>query len=157
MNSRVGHFETGATPKGKRYWRTPPELLERIRQHFPLPDKFFDPCPCPKPAGYDSLKVEWGQVNYVNPPFRRADGVDGKGVAAFINKAIEEQTKGKTSVFVLPVPTYVNALLKAGAEAYSCGNIHWLEADSLEPNPHNSTVAMFVLRGKEKATGAAGN
>ena len=57
-----------------QYWITPPEVYNPLNDEFHFD---FDPCPCPKPLGYDSLSVEWGQCNYINPPFRKKDGVNG--------------------------------------------------------------------------------
>lgn len=114
----------------KRYWLTPPGVYKKLDNEFHFD---FDPCPCPKPDGYDSLLIEWGKSNYVNPPFRRADGVDGKGPTAFVRKAIEENKKGKTVVLMIPVQSYVNLLLEAGAEIRSAGRVKWLETDTGEP------------------------
>jgi hypothetical protein len=48
---------------------------------------------------WDGLKVEWGERNFVNPPYSR------KLKEAFILKAIEESKKGKLCVMLLPVST----------------------------------------------------
>ena len=109
---------------------------------------YFDPCPCPRPDGYDSLQVDWGTVNYVNPPFRRHDGVDGQAPTAFVRKAIQEQQKGKTSVLTLPVQSYVNLLLESRAELRSAGRVRWLEVETREPSPSPSPIVIAVLRGK---------
>jgi hypothetical protein len=129
----------------KRYWLTPPEIFQELQNEFAFD---FDPCPCPRPDGYDSLKVGWGRTNYVNPPFRRKDGVDGKGPTAFVRKAIEEQQKGKTSVLTVPVQSYINMLLEAGAELRSGGRVRWLEVGTKEPSPSPSPIVIAVLRGK---------
>jgi hypothetical protein len=134
------------TPKGRRYWRTPPDLRDKIKAE--IGDKWFDPCPYPRPEGYDSLKEEWESPAYVNPPFRRHDGVDEQGPTAFARKAIEQHKKGKTVVLALPTQSYVNLLLEAGAEIKSGGRPRWLEADSLEPNTSPSPVTLFILRAK---------
>jgi hypothetical protein len=102
-----------AVSQVKRYWLTPEVLYEALDQEFHFT---FDPCPFPRPEAYNSLTTNWGSVNYVNPPFRRKDGVDGQGPTAFVHKAIEQQKLGKASVLTLPVQSYVNLLLEAGAE-----------------------------------------
>lgn len=130
-------------PNNKRYWRTPPDLYDALNEEFNFD---FDPCPCPRPAHYDSLKVEWGHSNFINPPFRKKDGVDGQGPTAFARKAIAENVAGKTSVLILPVQSYVNLLLEAGAEIRPLGRVRWLDADTLEVSPNPTTVALFILR-----------
>ena len=129
-----------------RYWLTPPDLLARLDAEFHFD---FDPCPCPKPDGYDSLSVPWGRMSYVNPPFRRHDGVNGKGPTAFVHKAIAEAKDGRGSVLVLPVQSYVMLLAAAGAEIRSLGRVRWLEADTKRPMPGPSPICAFILKGKE--------
>lgn len=128
-----------------RYWLTPPSIFTKLNEEFRFD---FDPCPCPRPEGYNSLIIEWGQSNYVNPPFRKHDGVDGQGPTAFVHKAIEENKKGKTVVLMLPVQSYVNLLLEAGAELRSMGRVKWLEADTKEPMKGPSPICCFILKGK---------
>jgi hypothetical protein len=98
-----------------------------------------DACPHPRPRGFDSLTREWEPVTYVNAPFHHA--------TEFVHKGIEQKAQGKTSLFVLPVPSYVNLLLNAGADLRPLGRIEWLHARTGEPwkSPHH--CALFVLRG----------
>jgi hypothetical protein len=128
-----------------RYWLTPPDLYAKLNaeHHFD-----FDPCPCPVPIGWNALTMEhWGKSNFVNPPFRKDDGVDGRGPTAFVRKAIAEAAKGNRSVFLLPVPHYVCLLLDAGATAQSQGRVRWLEVDTREPWKSPRSIASFVLGG----------
>lgn len=127
-----------------RFWITPPEIYAALSDQFGPFD--FDPCPFPRPDGYDSLVEPWGKCNFVNAPFRRHDGVNGKGPTAFVRKAIAEQQAGKTSVLILPVQSYVNLLLEAGAELQSLGRVRWLEAVTGEPMKGPSPICCFVLR-----------
>jgi hypothetical protein len=129
----------------KCYWLTPEGMYRELNNEFHFD---FDPCPYPRPDGYDSLELDWGAVNYVNPPFRRHDGVSGQGPTAFVRKVIEEQQKGKTSILTLPVQSYVNLLLEAGAELRSAGRVRWLEVETKEPSPSPSPIVIAVLRGK---------
>lgn len=126
----------------KRYWLTPKQIYDELNAEFNFD---FDPCPCPKPEGYNSLEIPWGQSNYVNPPFRRKDG-GGLGPTAFVRKAIAEKEQGRSSVLMLPVQSYVNLLIEAGAELRSAGRVRWLEADSGEPCRTPSPIACFVLK-----------
>ena len=50
------------------------------------------------PITFDGLQVEWGQSNFVNPPY-------GRHIAAWITKAHAEANKGKTVVLLIPSRT----------------------------------------------------
>lgn len=125
-----------------RYWLTPSGLYEKLNGEFRFD---FDPCPYPKPDNFDSLNSDWGNVNYVNHPFRKHDG-GGFGPMAWVRKAIEQQKKGKISVLLIPTQSYVNLLLEAGAELRSMGRVRWLEADTREPCKSPSPITGFILK-----------
>lgn len=75
-------------------WQTPPDLYNKLDQEFK-----FDFDPCPVNPSFDGLNIEWGERNYINPPYSR--GLK----EAFIKKAFEESKKGKLCVMLLPVST----------------------------------------------------
>lgn len=75
-------------------WATPKYFLNELNQEF---DFDFDPCPL-NPE-FDGLEIEWGERNFVNPPYNL------KLKTAFVKKAIEESKKGKLCVCLLPVST----------------------------------------------------
>ena len=78
-------------------WATPPEFYNELNKKFNFD---FDPCPYNEgDIVNDGLKIEWGNVNYINPPYSRALK------EAFVIKAIEESKKGKICVMLLPVST----------------------------------------------------
>lgn len=80
-------------------YATPPELYEELNSRFNFD---FDPCPYNEEKitpETDGLLKDWGKCNFVNPPYSQ------KLKEAFIKKAIEEQKKGNTSVFLIPVST----------------------------------------------------
>jgi len=80
-------------------YATPPEFYNELNKEFHFD---FDPCPYnenPITPETDGLLKEWGRSNFVNPPYSL------KLKEAFILKAIEEQKKGKQSVFLIPVST----------------------------------------------------
>jgi hypothetical protein len=141
---RSKNLRSVRTPSG-RYWLTPTAVYRKLDVEFHFD---FDPCPYPLPRGFNSLAMEWGQRNFVNPPFRRDDVIGGKGVTAFIRKAISEQAKGKTSVVILPIFDYVALMLSAGAEIKLLGRVSFCDVDSNRAAPHPANIAMFVLRGK---------
>jgi len=139
-------LDPGANPSdGKHYWLTPPAMYEKLNAEFQFD---FDPCPFPKPKDFDGLKAEWGQCNYVNPPFWTENGI---GITAWIRKAIAEQQKGKTSVVVVPVYGWVLLALDAigSSEVRNLGNVRWLATEDKRPGKGGPTpIACFILRGK---------
>ena len=131
----------------KRYWLTPPDLYAKLAEEYGPFD--FDPCPFPTPEGFNGLEIPWGRMSYVNPPFHRHDGVDGRGPTAFVHKAIAGHRAGNGSVLVLPVQSYVMLLAAAGAEIRALGRVRWLEAETHEPMPGPSPICAFILKGEK--------
>jgi len=132
----------------KQYWLTPPDLYAKLDAEFHFD---FDPCPYPLPEGFNGLECEWGESNYVNPPFRKNDALDGRGPTAFAAKAIQQQGLGKTCVVVLPIYYSSHILLNAGAEFRVLGRIPWIEVETGEPSPRPGPVALFILHGNDHA------
>ena len=138
--------------RGDPAWLTPPEFLTELDREFNF-TKGFDPCPYPRPEGFDGLTVEWPQSTYCNPPFRKKDAVDRQGIAAFARKAIEESKLGKTVVLVLPTKSTINFLLEAGVELRSARRINWIDPKTGQhatTSPSSNMLAIF--RGKDQAT-----
>lgn len=80
-------------------WATPKSLYDELNKEFNFD---FDPCPLNFDVitpEKDGLLIEWGQRNFINPPYSR------KLKEAFVMKAIEESKKGKLCVMLLPVST----------------------------------------------------
>ena len=77
-------------------YATPPELYDELNKIYNFD---FDPCPYNEWEVVDWLTIEWGKSNFVNPPYSLS--LKEK----FVKKWIEEQKKGKQSVFLLPVST----------------------------------------------------
>ena len=138
-------FEKGNKADNKHYWLTPPDLMQELQDEFEFD---YDPCPYPKPEDLDGLKAEWGQSNYVNPPFGSYKDVDGKrkGATAWVRKAIEEYKKGKRVVFVYPIDKWVHMMLEAGAEIRNLKDIKWCATEDGSEGPGTGRwVAMFIL------------
>lgn len=120
---------------GRHYWLTPPDLMQSLTQEFAFD---FDPCPFPRPDGFDGLTVPWGQSNYVNPPF--------KGPTAWVRKALAEYGEGKKVVFVFPVDKWVLMLLAAGAEVRNLGDVKWCATEDGKPGKGTGRhIAAFIL------------
>ena len=75
-------------------WATPSELYNKLNKEFN-----FDFDPCPLYAEFDGLNIDWGERNFINPPYSR------KLKDAFVIKAIEQSKQGKLCVCLLPVST----------------------------------------------------
>lgn len=143
-------FHKGNVDDGKHYWLTPPDVLAGLEAEFGPFD--FDPCPYPLPDGFDGLTCEWGQRNYVNPPFGSIIHQGRKkGPTAWVRKAIEEWQKGKLVVLVYPVDKWVLMLTKAifgeAADIRNLGDIRWLATeDGAQGKGTGRHIACFILR-----------
>ena len=138
-------FHVGNGEDGKHYWLTPPELYAELEAKYGPFD--FDPAPYPKPDDFDGLTAEWGQSNYVNPPFGSIihEGKK-KGPTAWVRKALAEHAKGKRVVFVYPVDKWVLMLLQAGAQVSNLGDVRWLATeDGTAGKGTGRHIACFVL------------
>jgi site-specific DNA-methyltransferase (adenine-specific) len=82
----------GLMSSKKQDWTTPIILYDELDKEF-----MFDFDPCPVNPKFDGLKVEWGEVNFVNPPYNNSK--------EWIKKGYKEWKKGKTVVFLLPART----------------------------------------------------
>ena len=71
---------------------------------------YFDPCPLNENWEIDGLKLDWKDRTYCNPPFSNP--------LPWINKAIEENKKGKQIILMLNIDMttkWYRALLDNGA------------------------------------------
>jgi site-specific DNA-methyltransferase (adenine-specific) len=71
-------------------WKTPKAVYQVLDAEFS-----FDFDPCPVNPQFDGLSVEWGESNFVNPPY-------GRELPKWIEKGFKEWRKGKTVVFLIP-------------------------------------------------------
>ena len=143
-------FHVGNGEDGKHYWLTPwdePAIAQLVTDYGPFD---FDPCPCPKPAGFDGLTCEWGKRNWVNPPFGSImHNGKKKGPTAWMRKAVEEQKKGKLSVVVYPIDKWVLMMLNAtGANNIrNLGDVRWLATeDGSTGKGTGRHIAAFILK-----------
>ena len=165
LSPEKNKFHIGNGGDGKHYRLTPPDVYDALNEEFGPFD--FDPCPYPKPDDFDGLTCEWGQRNYVNPPFGSImhQGPDDKkpkkkGPTAWVRKAILEYQKGKTVVLVYPVDKWLLMLCREvlGIEGHirNLGDVRWLATeDGSQGKGTGRHIACFVLdpSPSEKQTG----
>jgi hypothetical protein len=128
----------------KHYWLTPPEVYKKLDGEFQFN---FDPCPFPLPEGFDGLTCEWGESNYVNPPFGSIIHKGRKkGPTAWARKALSELEKGKRVVLVYPIDKWILMLLATGCEVRNLGDIKWLATEDGSPGKGTGRhIACFIL------------
>ena len=86
-------------PNKHNNWETPKDFYSVLDAEFNFD---FDPCPISFKEitpGNDGLLIDWGERNYINPPYER------KLKDGFVKRAINESKKGKLCVCLLPVRT----------------------------------------------------
>ena len=147
-------FHKGNGSDGKHYWLTPPELYAELNAEFNFD---FDPCPYPKPDNFDGLTCEWGQSNYVNPPFgsimHQGPGdkkPKKKGPTAWMRKAIAEAAKGKRVVIVYPVDKWLLMMAEAveAKNIRNLGDVKWCATEDGTPGKGTGRhIAAFILGG----------
>ena len=144
-------FHTGNGKDKKHYWLTPPDLYAQLDAEFHFD---FDPCLYPKPDGFDGLTCEWGQSNYVNPPFGSIVVPWSKrkqGPTAWMKKSVAERAKGKLVVIVYPVDKWVLMMLKEldAPNVRNLGDVRWHAIeDGTTGKGTGRHIACFILRPK---------
>ncbi len=117
-------------------WKTPRALYQALDAEFRFD---FDPCPV-KPA-INGLESDWGNSNFVNPPY-------GKEIVNWIQKGYEENLKGKTVVFLLPSRTdtrwWHDFVMKADEIRFIRGRLKFDDQKGSAPFP--SAIAIFRPR-----------
>ncbi len=114
-------------------WKTPKGFYQALDAEFGFD---FDPCPS-KPA-FDGLRIEWGNCNFCNPPYKQ--------IAKWIRKAHEQWQMGKTSVLLIPARTDTKAwhdyILPDAAEIrFVKGRIYFDDGDGRATFP--SVIVVF--------------
>jgi hypothetical protein len=146
LQPKENKFHRGNGKDGKHYWLTPPDLYAKLDREFQFT---FDPCPYPLPDGFDGLTCDWGDRNYVNPPFGSIihEGRK-KGPTAWMRKAIAEQKKGKLSVVVYPVDKWILLMLEACGvtKVRNLGDVKWVATEDGSPGKGTGRwIAAFIL------------
>ena len=94
------------------------------------------------------LTADWGERNYVNPPFGSIiHQGKKKGPTAWVRKAIAEQQKGKLVVLVYPIDKWVLMLLAAiGTKVRNLGDVKWHSIEDGQPGKGTGRhIAAFIL------------
>lgn len=124
---------TGLMSSNRSTWKTPKVLYDNLDRMFHFD---FDPCP-PNPT-WDGLAIEWGNNNYVNPPY-------GSEIKHWIKKAYEEYHKGKRVVMLIPARTdtiyWHEYVMKADEIWFIKGRLKFDDQDG--PAPFPSAIVIF--------------
>ena len=100
-------------------WATPKYIYDQAMENG-----MFDPCPLF--SSVDGLKIEWGEINFVNPPY--------SNLKAWIEKSIEQSKKGKKVMLLIPARTDTKAfkmLFEYGSTiTFITGRLRFNEANS---------------------------
>jgi len=115
-------------------WKTPRALFQALDAEF-----HFDYDPCPTRPILDGLASEWGNINFVNPPY-------GNDIGKWIQKGYHENLRGKTVVFLIPSRTdtrwWHDYIMKAGEIRFIRGRLKFDDQKNSAPFP----IAIVIFR-----------
>lgn len=113
-------------------WNTPKSVYQTLDAEFGFD---FDPCP-EKPTA-DGLSIDWGAVNFVNPPYSE--------IEKWVRKGFSEYLSGKTVVLLIPSRTdtrwWHDCCMKASEIRFIKGRLKFGGAKHNAPFP--SVVVIF--------------
>ena len=117
-------------------WATPKYIYDQAMEKG-----MFDPCPLY--SSVDGLKIEWGEISFVNPPYSK--------LKAWIEKSIEQSKKGKKVLLLIPARTDTKAfkmLFEYGSTfTFITGRLRFNEANSA---PFPSMLVELTGGGSQK-------
>lgn len=117
-------------------WATPKYIYDQAMEKG-----MFDPCPLL--SSVDGLNIEWGEINFVNPPY--------SNLKAWIEKSIEQSKKGKKVLLLIPARTDTRAfkmLFEYGSTiTFITGRLRFNEANSA---PFPSMLVELTGGGSQK-------
>ena len=89
-------INSGLFTSQKQNWKTPSKFYEKLNEEFHFD---HDPCISDDKVTWETngLYTEWGECNFVNPPYNQID--------KWMAKGYQEWQKGKTVVFLIPSRT----------------------------------------------------
>ena len=131
MSNMAVHFSSQ-----KMDWGTPDAVYDLLDKEF-----MFDFDPCPSNPQFDGLVCEWGESNFVNPPY-------GREITKWMAKGFEEWKNGKTVVFLVASRTdtkwWHDYCMKATEIRFIKGRLKFKGALSSAPFPS----AIIIFKGK---------
>lgn len=82
--------------------QTPDDVLQKIKNWYNNGHEMYDPCPCNWDGATmeSGLNIDWGPVNFVNPPYNNLE--------AWMTKCVEQSAQGKKVVALVPQRGDVN-------------------------------------------------
>ena len=111
-------------------WATPKFIYSQA-----MAKGMFDPCPLG--GQIDGLAIEWGESNFVNPPYSQ--------LKKWIKKSIEEHEKGRDVIMLIPARTDTKAfrmLFEYGCDiTFITGRLRFNEAKTA---PFPSMIAKLI-------------
>lgn len=136
----------------KDHWKTPSDFYLPLNEIYNFD---FDPCPFMHDISvWNGLKIEWGERNFVNPPYSDLKA-SGFLKTSFIYKAIEESRKGKLCVCLLPVSLgtklFHDHIAKDASKIHILKgriNFEGINAKGQIVNIPNPTYETFLFEGK---------
>ena len=118
----------------RQNWKTPKAFYQALNAEFN-----FDFDPCPSEPLFDGFKKQWGQVNFINPPYNE------------IKKWVEcayWKYKNRTNVFLIPARTdtqwWHDYVMKAHEIRFVKGRLKFDEHKNSAPFP--SCIVIFKPR-----------
>ena len=82
----------------ERVYVTPPPFFAALDSEFHFTPN-FDPCPHPRPKGFDGLQVAWPKCVYCNCPFRKRDSTRRTGHSRLCPQSDRGKQAGKENRF----------------------------------------------------------
>jgi|ERR1035437_2232042 hypothetical protein len=114
-------------------WKTPKAVYQTLDAEF-----HFDFDPCPSKPTFNGLEIQWGDVNFVNPPY-------GREIGKWISKAYSQYREGKIVVLLIPSRTdtkwWHEYIMKAQEIRFIKGRLKFDDQENSAPFP--SCIAVF--------------
>ena len=121
----------------KMDYQTPKDLYARLDNQF-----HFDFDPCPVNPTFDGLSLDWGERNFVNPPY-------GSEIKKWVEKAYREAQKDKLVVMLIPSRTdtkyWHEYIMEAHQIWFIKGRLRFVDARNPAPFPS----AIVIFKGKK--------